>query len=221
MISLAAIALAIYNRPEYRAVQGNSVEKPKKRVVVDAGHGGADPGKIGVNGKLEKDINLEIARLLQTYLEAEDICVIMTRTEDESADGNEGAFRKKEDMASRVKVMEKAAPAAVVSIHQNSYPEESVRGAQVFYYQGSIRGKQLAECIQSRLIAKVDPDNHREIKANDTYYLLRYSGAPCVIAECGFLTNPEEAQKLTEREYQERIAWNICVAVLQYLNKTD
>lgn len=187
-------------------------------VVIDAGHGGHDPGKIGINGVNEKELNLLIAQKLKKYLEANDIKVVMTRESDEGL-YDEGAPNKKvQDMKRRIAVIDEAAPQVTVSIHQNSYPEEYVHGAQVFFYTGSKEGQELAESVQRKLVEKVDPENRRQIKANDSYYLLKKTGTPVVIVECGFLSNAAEAEKLCEDEYQEELAWAIHMGILQYLN---
>ena len=186
-------------------------------VVIDAGHGGADPGKVGINNALEKDINLEIALILKKFLEAEDIRVVMTR-EDENGLYDEGASNKKvQDMKRRLAIIEEADPELVVSIHQNSYHEEYVNGAQVFYYQTSERSRVLADILQEQL-ALLDPENKRQAKGNDSYYLLKKTGKPIVIVECGFLSNSEEAGRLITPVYQERLAWNIHMGIMKYLN---
>lgn len=222
---LAAVFLAVLmwmgrRYPLYTAGQDVKIGRERYCVVVDAGHGGEDPGKIGCNGEKEKDINLQIAKLVAKYLEAEDVRVVMTRTEDEVL-AQEGRHKKVQDMKRRVEIIEQTAPGAAVSIHQNSYPEEYVHGAQVFYYTGSASGEKLAEQIQKQLIEKADPENRRKIKANDSYYLLKKTSVPIVIVECGFLSNQTEAAKLCDAEYQERIAWAVAVGILQYLNKAD
>ena len=187
-------------------------------VVIDAGHGGIDPGKIGINGTPEKDLNLSIARKVKAYLTAEDITVVMTRdTEDGLYDAN-ATNKKVQDMKRRIALIEETAPALTVSIHQNSYPEEYVHGAQVFYYSDSREGQLLAEKIQTRLISGVDPENKRQIKENSSYYLLKKTKTPIVIVECGFVSNRAEAQKLCSEEYQDEIAWEICTGILQYLH---
>ena len=153
-------------------------------MVIDAGHGGADPGKVGINDALEKDINLEIALILKKFLEAEDIRVVMTR-EDENGLYDEGASNKKvQDMKRRLAIIEEADPELVVSIHQNSYHEEYVKGAQVFFYQTSERSRVLADILQEQL-ALLDPENKRQAKGNDSYYLLKKTGKPIVIVEIG------------------------------------
>lgn len=187
-------------------------------VVIDAGHGGEDPGKVGINGALEKDINLEIALLLKDYLEMNDIRVVMTREDGDGLNDADASNKKVQDMKRRIALIEETAPVLTVSIHQNSYPEEYVQGAQVFYYTGSKQGEQLADSIQKQLVKRLDPENKRQIKANDSYYLLKKTGTPIVIVECGFLSNQEEADKLCTEDYQDRTAWAIHMGIIQYLN---
>ena len=192
--------------------------KQKACVVVDAGHGGFDPGKVGINGSLEKDINLQIAEKVKKFLEAEDITVIMTRTDDSGLYNENDSNKKVQDMRQRIAIIDKAEPDIVVSIHQNSYHEEYVHGAQIFYYSGSESGKTLAEMLQKRFVINVDAANKREAKGNDSYYLLKKTAYPIVIVECGFLSNREEAEKLNSQAYQEKTAWAVHMGVLQYLN---
>lgn len=193
--------------------------RPKKvRVALDAGHGGADPGKIGINGALEKDVNLQITLLVKRYLEAQDIEVILTRETEEGLYDADASNKKVQDMKRRIEKIAETDPAITVSIHQNSYPEEYVKGAQVFYYTNSAEGQKLAQLVQTSLIERVDPDNHRQIKPNDSYYMLKKAPTPIIIVECGFLSNSDEAVKLCDPTYQQRVAWAIHMGILQYLN---
>ncbi len=202
------------------AVYVNSAQIEEKKsicVVIDAGHGGSDPGKVGINDQLEKEINLEIARKLKMFLQAEGITVVMTR-EGDGGLYDEGASNKKvQDMKRRLEIIEKADPVMVVSVHQNSYHEEYVKGAQVFYYATSKNSKRLAEIIQEQLKV-LAPENKREAKGNDSYFLLKKTSKPIVIVECGFLSNREEAEQLTTSFYQEKIAWNIYMGIMKYIN---
>ena len=187
-------------------------------VVIDAGHGGEDPGKIGVGGSKEKDINLIIAKKIKSYLEANDIRVIMTRQEDKELCPENASNRKVQDMKRRIEIIEEANPQLVVSVHQNSYSEEYVQGAQVFYYENSQEGEQLATTLQQELIDVLKPEKARQIKANSSYYLLKKTKVPIVIAECGFLSNYEEEQLLNTEEYQDKVAWAIHMGIIKYLN---
>lgn len=215
--------LLLAGQEQSASVNGSAIRQGEEDmcVVIDAGHGGADPGKIGINGVLEKDVNLEIALLVKTYLEAQDVKVVMTRETEEGLYDADASNKKVQDMKRRIAVIDETAPVLTVSIHQNSYPEEYVKGAQVFYYTGSAEGRRLAELLQESLIKRVDSENHRQVKANDSYYLLKKTATPIVIVECGFLSNSAEAEKLCSRDYQERVAWAIHMGILQYLNDLD
>lgn len=193
----------------------------RPRVVIDAGHGGADPGKIGINGALEKDVNLQIALMVKSYLEMQDVEVIMTRETKDGLYDADASNKKVQDMKRRIAIIEEKNPVLTVSIHQNSYPEEYVHGAQVFYYAGSVEGQKLAEYLQTSLVKRLDTENHRQTKPNDSYYLLKKTATPIVIVECGFLSNNEEAAKLCDTQYQERVAWAVHMGILQYLNEVD
>lgn len=195
----------------------SSSQKPYT-VVIDAGHGGFDSGKVGIDGTLEKDINLQIANKLKRTLEAADVKVLMVRTEDVGLYDDNASNKKRQDMKARATLMNEAEADCIVSIHQNSYPEEAIDGAQVFYYTDSDQGKNLAALIQKELITGVDPSNHRTEKSNSSYYLLKEVFAPIVIVECGFLSNWEESKKLVDDAYQQKLAWAIHLGVLQYLN---
>ena len=186
-------------------------------IVVDAGHGGDDPGKIGINDALEKDINLQIALKLQKLLEQNNIKVVMTRDTDQGLYSDGATNKKAEDMQTRCKIIEDSDALFTVSIHQNSYTSPEIQGAQVFYYGQSETRKKLAETLQSALIKQVDPDNHREAKANESYYLLKKTPTPTVIVECGFLSNPAEAELLLQDEYQDKLVNAIYSGIETYL----
>ena len=173
-------------------------------IVVDAGHGGRDPGKVGINDVYEKDLNLEIALQLRDRLEDEGFEVVMIREEDKGLYSEGSPNKKAEDMRNRVAIINETAPIMTISIHQNSYDDPSVRGAQVFYYSNSDEGERVANILQES-IRRVDEGNRRESKANDTYYLLKKSTGAAVIIECGFLSSPIDAAKLANQAYQEQL----------------
>ncbi|MCD7738538.1 MAG: N-acetylmuramoyl-L-alanine amidase [Lachnospiraceae bacterium] len=187
-------------------------------VVIDSGHGGIDPGNVSSDGTLEKDLNLAIALKLQAFLEANDVTVVMTRTDDSGLYSESSSNKKVEDMKNRVTLMEETAPDLVISIHQNSYSDSSIKGAQVFYYTTSGKSKRLAEILQESLIQRLDQNNTRQAKANDTYYLLKKTSLPIVIAECGFMSNPSELELLKSDSYQSLAAWALCLGIMEYLN---
>jgi len=188
----------------------------RKVVVIDPGHGGWDPGMVGGGDILEKDINLQIAVKLQTLLEQGGATVLMTRIEDEALGRG-----KQSDMRARSSLAGASSADVVISIHQNSYPSENVRGTQVFFYEGSERSRRLAEHIQAEVKHFLGQINNREAKADITYYILRQTSIPAVIVECGFLSSSAEARLLVDGEYQERMAWAIYKGILEYFNNQN
>ena len=196
---------------EGKETSGRAAGKEGYLVIIDAGHGGLDAGKVGVNGEEEKEINLNIALKIKKLLKQQKIAVKMTRTEDERL-----AESQVEDLKARTDFMNKEKPDLVISIHQNSYHEESVSGAQVFYYTDSKQSERAAGFIQEAL-KEIDPQNTKKAKGNNTYYILKKTEVPVVIAECGFLSNYEEAEKLADEKYQQKLAEAVAKGVVQYL----
>lgn len=188
-------------------------------VVIDPGHGGIDPGKVGVGGSYEKDINLSIAKDLKVLLEKEKIKAVMTRETDKGL-YSEGDTRKKtSDMRARMELMNRPEVDLIVSVHQNSFSNPSSKGAQVFYQASSESGKELASILQEALVSELDTENHRQAKANNSYYILKKSIKTAVIVECGFLSNAGEEAMLLTREYQKKVADAICKGIIKYLKE--
>ena len=196
-------------------------ETGKLSIVIDAGHGGMDPGKVGINGELEKDINLSIALKLKAAIEKDDklnAVVTLTRTDDMGHYTDSDSNKKMADMRKRCEIIEEVNPEMVISIHQNSYHSSKVRGAQVFYYKESKSGRLLAEKIQATLVKELSEGNKGRVeKANDNYYLIMNVSCPAVIVECGFLSNEEEAKLLSSSQYQDRIVGAIIEGIREYL----
>jgi len=183
----------------------------KKVIVIDAGHGGWDPGKVGKNDVMEADINLAIAEDLQVMLETGGAVVFMTRADDTALGDTKNA-----DLSARSAMPTDMQAHIFVSVHQNAYHTSNVRGAQTFYYGDSEKSKQLAEVVQARMRSFLDAENRKEAKANENYYLLRKTATPAIIVECGFLTNDAEAEMLAREDYQEKVAWAIYMGILDY-----
>lgn len=217
------LLIMVFLAARYGSVQVVSAttksQKERPVIVIDAGHGGNDPGKVGVDGSLEKDINLQIATKLKWYLEQSDMDVVMTRESDMGLYGEGDSRKKMADMKKRCDIIRENNADLVVSIHQNSYHEEEVSGGQVFYYKSSEKGKKLAEILQKRFTYVLGDENRRLAKANGNYYLLLHVKCPIVIVECGFLSNRKEALLLQEEDYQDRMAWTIHMGILEYLNR--
>lgn len=194
-------------------------EENKKTILLDPGHGGIDPGKISVTGTNEKEINLEIAKKVEKLLTEQGYEVIMTREDDNGLYKDSDSNKKVADMKKRCLMAEENNADILVSIHQNSYQSEGVKGAQVFYYSNSEEGKKLAEAIQKSFKEILDTDNGREAKANNSYYILLNVKCPAVIAECGFLSNYEEAELLEKENYQEKVAEAVVNGIDDYFGK--
>lgn len=216
VVLMAIIAFASYikfnNENTVVETMGNSIAS--KVIVIDPGHGGFDPGKPGIHGADEKHLNLQIGLKLRDYLEQAGAVVIMTRTTDDDVDGMEGVKHKSKDMVERKKIAVDGD--IVVSIHQNSFSQPNVKGAQTFYSAKSPEGKELGTLIQKSIKEHADETNRREAKSNNNYYVLKAMEIPAVIVECGFLTNPEEEAKLNDTTYQDKIAWSIYIGIIRY-----
>ena len=221
MLALLGLSVVYYRRTysEVAEVFSNASDKQIVKVVIDPGHGGNDPGGIGVSGVLEKDVNLSVALFLKENLEQQGIEVVMTRETDQGLYSETAKNKKKEDLAKRIQIIEESRPDFVLCIHQNIFTDAKYSGAQVFYYEKSEEGAKLASAIQDQLIAGVDPSNNRVPKSNMNYYMLKQSPVPIVIVECGFLSNIEEEAKLGTLEYQRDLAWNIYLGTMHYLNE--
>ena len=198
---------------------------PITGIVIDAGHGGEDGGASSAEGLAEKEINLEVAFALRDMLEAAGIPVVMTRTEDKLLYDRNVDFtgRKKVlDLAARRLIAEKTATAhdgnsLFVSIHMNAFPQSQYSGMQVWYGMGDARSAEIANSIQSASMALM-PDNTRKIKeAGRNIYLLDRITTPAVLVECGFLSNPAEAERLSHRDYRYALAAVIFSAVAPYV----
>lgn len=217
MMMAVLLLISVFFLSKEAAVVSNETAEKEKVIVIDAGHGGADPGMIGIGGLEEKGINLAVSMKLKEALENQGFTVVMTRQEDKGL-YEEGTRNKKvQDMQNRIEIMEKAKPILAVSIHQNSYTEESVKGPQVFYYETSAEGQKLAVNIQSALNTELSTERPRKEKGNTSYFLLKKS--PCVlnIVECGFLTNKKEAELLQTEEYQQKIVEAVAKGIVQYM----
>ena len=225
LISITAIACNMDKVAEKESESQSQNQRREnlngKSVVIDPGHGGADPGKVGVSGVKEKDVNLAIAKELEKVLVENGYQAAMTRTEDMVLSG-EGKFSKIGDLNARCKTINDTyalnQECVLISIHQNSFTQKSVHGAQCFYYQRSEKSRQLAEVVQKHLNEKINIEKEKPAKPNDSYYMLINSKCPGVIIECGFLSNSEEEEKLKSPNYQKDIANIIKECLDEYFN---
>ena len=133
--------------------------------------------------------------------------------------GIEGLVNQKSsDMDNRLSLFNKYDNAICVSIHQNQFTDPVYHGAQMFYSNSDTRSEKLAKNLQSSFSELLQPDNKREIKlCGKELFLCYYSNNPTVMAECGFLSNPEEAALLNTEEYQEKVALTLFNGINTYI----
>ncbi len=213
---LFGVVLAATIHAEDLRVLNITGEGTKACVVIDAGHGGFDPGKVGVAGTLEKDINLSIALKLKKVLADSGYQVVMTRETDCALSEENASKKKMTDLKNRVEKINQQKPAVAVSIHQNSYSAQT-KGAQVFYYQHSEDSHQFAKVLQDTMREELADGNQRVEKENNDYYMLKKTEGILAIIECGFLSNPEEEALLKTDEYQQRMAEVIAEGIENFL----
>jgi N-acetylmuramoyl-L-alanine amidase len=200
------------------------VWQQQKLILLDPGHGGMDGGGVSKEGILEKDINLKIALKTKELLEREGYKVIMTRDTDTWLCTEGGTIRKRklEDLANRYKMKKESGCDAFISIHLNKFPQSKYYGAQVWYGNNDA-SRNMARILQKSFRDNLDPSNERQEKpAGNSYTILKDNGEiPAVIAECGFLSNPAETEKLCSPAYQEKIGAAIVIAVNEYFGTLE
>jgi N-acetylmuramoyl-L-alanine amidase len=188
-------------------------------VLIDAGHGGVDPGAVGKNS-LEKDINLAISKRLKLLIQQAGGNPVMVREEDVDLGTSEGlAKRKREDLAQRIQLAKDTQANVYLSIHVNSYPNEKLTGPQVFYHSESLEGKLLAQSIQTELNKLTE--SKRVAKGNQDLFILKKADQAAVTVEVGFLSNLAEEQKLNDPDYQQQLAIAIYQGLSEYFSKRN
>lgn len=199
--------------------EDNSAAKPAnnngllagKVIVVDAGHGGFDPGAIGISGEHESDLNLKMASILQTSLEAAGARVIMTRT-----DKNAIAPTKDEDMAKRREISQENNPDFFISVHMNMETDPSIKGPILMFQQGSVPGENLAKAITNGINSNIKTLAPCKYRSADLI-VLRGNMEPSVLVECGFISNQEEKQKLLNDSYQKEFAQAVVYGIESFI----
>ena len=214
--------------PSFQKIQRATVAEatasaPIFTVVLDAGHGGEDSGAVSASGVFEKDVNLSISKKLEMLLSACGIPVVMTRTEDillydKTVDYH--GRKKALDLAARRKIAEDIQNPIFVSIHMNAFPATQYSGLQVWYSKHSPHSLTLAETIQNMTAQQLQRQNQRRVKAaTSSIYLLHHLECPAILVECGFLSNPSEAELLASEEYQNQLALLLFLSLTQGMIK--
>lgn len=190
-------------------------------IIIDAGHGGVDGGSSGIDGTVEKDINLSIALKLRDTLEFYGFETIMIREEDKSIH-SEGANtireKKVSDLHNRLNIINSTENCLFVSIHQNYFEQTQYSGTQVFYSPNNPESKVMAETMQKTIVNMLQKDNSRQIKqADKTLYLLNKAEKPAIMIECGFMSNEKELALIKSEEYQQQLALSITNGIIKYM----
>jgi len=187
-------------------------------VILDPGHGGPDPGANGITGEAEKHLNLSLSMKTAEFLKLYGINVILTRDSDIWLADENASHKKHSDVTNRVRFCKEHENDAFVSIHMNSFPQESCKGAQVFY-SSSEESRRLAEIISGNITSRLQTDNKRQIKeAGSSIFILDRTDTCSVLIECGFVSNYDEAVLLNDDKYQNKLAFIIAGAINEYLN---
>lgn len=227
MLFCAALSLLVFigernSQRFYKATELSADTDTPITVIIDPGHGGEDGGAVGVNGVLEKDLNLSIAKIICDTLRADGVNAVMTREDDTLLyDKNSDYHGKKkiQDLATRRKIAEKYENVLFISIHMNAFPEGKYSGLQVYYSKNDASSQTLAESIQNTVKEKLTPSNNRSPKAaGDNIYLLDRLSCPAILVECGFLSNPDECQRLSDGNYQKQLSLCISASVMEYIS---
>lgn len=198
----------------YSTLKTGTSPHAEHTIVIDAGHGARDGGSVGVNGTIEKEINLKYALALQKKLENAGFNVVMTRTDDSPLYDENAPNKKLSDMNARMKTIKKANPSLVVSIHMNSFGSSSVKGANTYYRENDESSKTCADFIQRSLATYCNATN--KLGKPGDYYMVKCSYYTSVLVECGFLSNPEEEANLNNPEFMEKIVYSIYCGIQLY-----
>ncbi len=189
--------------------QQDPVALEGRRILLDPGHGGFDPGAIGGSGVYESDLNLAVAQYLETELAALGAEVVMTRTTDDGL-----GTTQLESLAERRRIIEESGSDIVVSIHMNEFKDSpDISGPLVLFMPGSDQGRILAESVQGCLNTALGANGSAR---SESLYVLKSGNQPCVLVECGYLSNTQEEQLLQQADYQQKTAKAICDGVTQY-----
>lgn len=183
-------------------------------IVLDAGHGGRDGGCVGVNGSIEKELNLKYTLSLKNKLIKHGYKVVLTRSNDDGLYSPLANDKKVSDMNARMKIIKNANPNLVVSIHMNSFRDSSVSGANCFYKIDDSASKQCASLIQTSLNTYCNAPN-KNVKSGD-YFMLNCSYYTSVLIECGFISNKQEEENLNNLSYMDEFTTAVCNGILLY-----
>ena len=222
VISFYGGAYLFFNSDSYVAAISEATEK--KTIIIDAGHGGEDCGAIGVSGIYEKDLNLEISTTLGDILAENGYAVVYTRTEDKllyAEEENIKGIRKISDLKNRCKIGAEYPSSIFISVHMNSFGDSKYSGLQVYYGLKDGGSLRLAQAVQNSVKSELQESNKRVVKPGENMYILENLENTAILIECGFLSNPEECEKLSQKEYQKQLCFSICCGIIEYMKTSS
>ena len=187
----------------------------RKTVIIDPGHGGIDVGAVGIDGSLEKNINLSISLDLYDFLMVSGINAVLTRDGDYEV-YRAGEQRTKSDLYNRMDYINSVPDSILISIHQNHFENEAEWGTQIWYSPNDEKSPTLADKILNSVKRNVQPENKRiNKKSDDSYYILYKAQKPSVMVECGFVSNENENKRLQDKEYQRDMAYSVLAGICE------
>ena len=193
----------------YEFLQLPDIERNKFYVVIDPGHGGPDPGAIGIGGLRETEVVLDVSKRVKKLLSEKGVIVRLTRNNEIDL-----------DLPPRVSIANRTDADVFVSIHANASrgKRRDINGLETFYYSGW-RGRLLAKKIQKQIL-KVSPGSPDRGVRQGRYFVIKNTRMPAVLVEIGFLTGRLDARRLEKSIHRQRIAYAITKGILEYLSRT-
>lgn len=171
-------------------------------VVIDAGHGGKEPGAVHA-GAVEKTLNLDIAKRLKKILDDNNIKNTMTRSDDSFV-----------DLYDRSRLANNNNAGLFISIHNNASTNSNTHGIMTLYHSSSSQSKKLARIVQNQLVADLGAKNFG-IVPRSNLAVLRTTRMPSIIAEIGYISNAAERSKLLEEDYRQKAAESLAKAIVK------
>lgn len=196
----------------FKTINQNPAQKTSAsdqiQYILDAGHGTPDGGTVGSDGTTEAALNIAITKKISNNLSAAKISHLLTRSDEESiySEGDTIHEKKVSDIRNRISIADRTPTTPLISIHMNSYPDNSVYGIQVFYGNGEV-AQNLAADLQTTINDELQPNHNKVAKqVSKNIYLFSHISNPVILIECGFLSNNDDLSKLKSDEYQAKLA---------------
>lgn len=217
IIFILIVILLVSLLLSFREIKTSITYQNKYTIVIDAGHGGIDGGCVGINsGKDENYLNLQYALTLQKILQKYNFNIVMTRTTLNGLYSQFADNKKIDDMNNRKQIVYDSNADLIISLHMNSFPLTSAKGAQVFYKLDDKPSQVLASSIQDIFLQTLP--NARKTASVGDYFMLNEFSIPSVIVECGYLSNPEEEELLISQNYRQLVCYSIFIGILKFLS---